>query len=207
MQTKQMEDLMGSIWGLLLGIISYLIGSIPFSYLVPRWLGKIDIRLHGSGNTGTTNVVRTLGLKVGIVAFIGDFAKGVVPTLMGLSFFGESGGAICAALTVIGHCHPIWLNFKGGKGVATSAGVLLVLFPDIFIILLIIQFILIIATRYMSLASISSAILLPVLSFAFSKSDTLLIFSFVLGAYVIYRHRANLIRLIKGTELKLGQKK
>lgn len=191
---------------LIFGLSSYLIGSIPFSYLIPRWLGKIDIRLHGSGNTGTTNVVRTLGLKVGILAFFGDFAKGIIPTYLGYYFFGELGGIIGACSTVLGHCHPIWLNFKGGKGVATSAGVLVVLFPQIFIILLIIQFIIIAITRYMSLASISSAILLPFFVFYFNNSTLLLYFSIGLALYVIFRHRANLIRLIKGTESKLGKK-
>lgn len=203
-----MEELtLGLFMGLVLGLISYLIGSIPFSYLIPRWLGKIDIRHHGSGNTGTTNVVRTLGLKVGILAFIGDFAKGIFPTLFGYMYFGDLGGIICASFTVIGHCHPIWLNFKGGKGVATSAGVLVVLFPNIFIILLTLQFIIIASTRYMSLASVISAVLLPVFAIIFSKSETLIYFSIGLAVYVIYRHRANLTRLIKGTESKLGKKK
>ena len=170
-------------------------------------MGKIDIRLHGSGNTGTTNVVRTLGLKIGVLAFIGDFAKGILPTLIGFTYFGDLGGILCASFSVIGHCHPIWLKFKGGKGVATSAGVLVVLFPYIFILLLIFQFLIIAATRYMSLASISSALLLPVLAILFSKGEILIYFSVGLAAYVIFRHRANLMRLLKGTESKLGKKK
>lgn len=203
-----MEELILDLFmGVLLGFSSYLIGSIPFSYLIPRWMGKIDIRHHGSGNTGTTNVVRTLGLKVGILAFFGDFAKGIIPTLIGSIYFGDVGGIICASFAVIGHCHPIWLNFKGGKGVATSAGVLVVLFPNIFIILLILQFLIIAATRYMSLASISSAVLLPIFAVLFSKSELLIYFSVGLATYVIFRHRANLMRLIKGTESKLGKKK
>ena len=79
---------------LILGICSYLIGSIPFSYLIPKWIGKIDIRTMGSGNTGTTNVVRTLGMKVGVLAFIGDFLKGIIPALIGLLWLGELGGII-----------------------------------------------------------------------------------------------------------------
>lgn len=191
---------------ILVGILSYLIGSIPFSYLIPKWIGKIDIRLHGSGNTGTTNVVRTLGMKVGVLAFIGDFLKGLVPTLVGLLWLGEIGGIVGALLSVIGHCYPVWLSFKGGKGVATSAGVMLVLLPDLFLMLLIVQFSVILLTRYMSLASIISALLLPILAFVFSKSTPLLYFSLVLGIFVIYRHRSNLKRLIQGTESKLGKK-
>ncbi len=191
----------------LLGICSYLIGSIPFSYLIPKWIGKIDIRTMGSGNTGTTNVVRTLGMKVGVLAFIGDFFKGIIPALIGLLWLGELGGIIGGSMAVIGHCYPVWLSFKGGKGVATSAGILIVLMPGICILLLIGQFIIIALTKYMSLASLISAALLPVMAFIFSKSDTMTFFSIGLALFVIIRHRANLFRLIKGTESKLVSKK
>ncbi len=188
---------------LILGICSYLIGSIPFSYLIPKWIGKIDIRTMGSGNTGTTNVVRTLGMKVGVIAFIGDFLKGIIPALIGLLWLGELGGIIGGSMAVIGHCYPVWLKFKGGKGVATSAGILIVLMPDICILLLIGQFIIIALTKYMSLASLLSAVLLPILAFIFSKSDQMVLFSIGLALFVIFRHRSNLFRLIKGTETKL----
>jgi glycerol-3-phosphate acyltransferase PlsY len=192
---------------LILGICSYLIGSIPFSYLIPKWIGKIDIRTMGSGNTGTTNVVRTLGMKVGVLAFIGDFLKGIIPALIGLLWLGELGGIIGGSMAVIGHCFPVWLKFKGGKGVATSAGILIVLMPDICLLLLIGQFIIIALTKYMSLASLLSALLLPILAFIFSKSDQMVLFSIGLALFVIVRHRANLFRLIKGTESKLVVKK
>lgn len=192
---------------LILGIGSYLIGSIPFSYLIPKWIGKIDIRTMGSGNTGTTNVLRTLGMKVGVLAFIGDFFKGIIPALVGLLWLGELGGIIGGSLAVLGHCYPVWLKFKGGKGVATSAGILLVLMPDIFLVLMIVQFVIILLTRYMSLASLISALLLPLLAFTFSKSDQMIIFSTILAAFVIFKHRSNIIRLIKGTESKLTLKK
>lgn len=192
---------------LILGICSYLIGSIPFSYLIPKWIGKIDIRTMGSGNTGTTNVVRTLGMKVGVLAFIGDFLKGIIPALIGLLWLGELGGIIGGSMAVIGHCYPVWLKFKGGKGVATSAGILIVLMPDLCILLLIGQFIIIALTKYMSLASLLSAVLLPILAFIFSKSDQMVLFSIGLALFVIFRHRSNLFRLIKGTESKLVVKK
>ena len=191
----------------ILGAIGYLIGSIPFSYLIPKWIGKIDIRLHGSGNTGTTNVLRTLGMKVGVLAFVGDFIKGIVPSIIGLIWLGELGGIVGGTLAVLGHCFPVWLKFKGGKGVATSAGVLVVLVPDILLILLIGQFIIIALSKYMSLASILSAVLLPIFAVLFSKSTEIIGFSIFLAAFVIYRHRSNLKRLLAGTETKLSIKK
>lgn len=192
-----------------IAIISYFIGSIPFSYLVPKYFGNIDIRTVGSGNTGTTNVVRTLGLKIGVIAFIGDFLKGLIPTLLGYLLIGTSGAVIGGALSVIGHCYPVWLKFKGGKGIATSAGVLVVIDPLVFIILLTLQFAIIFITKYMSLASITSAVIFPVLCMMLSAPLEYVIFSVCLGAFVVYRHRSNLMRLIRGEETKLtiGKKK
>lgn len=187
--------------------IGYTIGSIPFSYLVPKWMGKIDIRQHGSGNTGTTNVVRTLGLKVGIVAFLGDFLKGIIPTTIGLVFFSTLGGIVGGGFAILGHCYSIWLRFKGGKGIATSAGVLIVLMPLILFTLLTIQFIIIFATKIMSLASISSAILLPILTALLYSNNELLYFSVLLAIFVIFKHKDNIKRLIKGEENKLSIKK
>lgn len=188
-------------------IVGYTIGSIPFSYLIPKWMGRIDIRQHGSGNTGTTNVVRTLGLKIGIVAFLGDFFKGIIPTVIGLMFFSTLGGIIGGGFAILGHCYSIWLRFKGGKGIATSAGVLIVLMPLILIILLTIQFIIIFATKIMSLASISSAILLPVLTALLYSNNDLVYFSILLSLFVIFKHKDNIKRLLKGEENKLSIKK
>lgn len=192
---------------ILMMVIGYMIGSIPFSYLVPKWMGRIDIRQHGSGNTGTTNVVRTLGLKIGIVAFFGDFLKGIIPTAIGLILFSTLGGIIGGGFSILGHCYSVWLKFKGGKGIATSAGVLVVLMPLILVILLTIQFIIIFATRIMSLASISTAILLPILTALLYSNERLLYFSILLAIFVIYKHNDNIKRLIKGEENKLTIKK
>jgi glycerol-3-phosphate acyltransferase PlsY len=192
---------------LIMILMGYVIGSIPFSYLVPKLLGNIDIRKHGSGNTGTTNVVRTLGLKIGLIAFVGDFLKGLIPSLIGLTLYGGLGGIIAGGFAVIGHCYSVWLKFNGGKGIATSAGVMAIIFPILFPILLIIQFSIIFATRLMSLASISSAVLLPILTYFIYPSLSQRVFAILLGAFVIYRHRANLSRLINGTENKIFTKK
>jgi glycerol-3-phosphate acyltransferase PlsY len=184
-------------------VLSYFIGSIPFSYIVPKVFGKIDIRSVGSGNTGTTNVVRTLGLKIGALAFFGDYIKGVIPAFLGLQILGFNGALIAGTVCVLGHCYPVWLNFKGGKGIATSVGVLTVTFPYMALGLLIWQFAVIFATKYMSLASITSALFFPISVLIFRDDMPSKIFAVFLGGFVIYRHRANLKRLLNGTEKKL----
>lgn len=188
-------------------IAAYLIGSIPFSYLVPKFLGGIDIRKHGSGNTGATNVLRTLGLKVGVVAFLGDFLKGILPALMALSIYGRTEALVASGVAVLGHCYSIWLGFKGGKGIATSVGLITALFIKVFPVLFVIQFGLIFATRYMSLASITSAISLPILVYLFGYDSASVYFSIGLCAFIVFKHRSNIVRLLKGTENKLSLKK
>lgn len=184
-------------------VLGYALGSIPFSYLVPRLLGKIDIRHHGSGNTGTTNVVRTLGLKVGAIAFLGDFSKGLVAALLGLSAYGVPGAWLIGGISVLGHCYSPFLYFKGGKGIATSAGILAVIVPEIFAILLVWQFLIIFISRYMSLASITSAVLLPILAWIFNKPESTVVAATLYAAFVIFKHKANIKRLLSGTENKL----
>ncbi len=188
---------------LMIGVLGYFIGSIPFSFIVSKYLGKIDIREHGSGNSGATNVFRTLGRKAGLLAFLGDFLKGILAASIGLGFFNTEGALICAGMAIIGHCYPVWLNFKGGKGVATSAGMIMVLTPGVGAILVVYQLSLIFKTRLMSLASITAAGLYPILVYAFGYSFEYIVYSLFIGLFVIYRHRANLVRLINKTETKL----
>ncbi|MBN2899161.1 MAG: glycerol-3-phosphate 1-O-acyltransferase PlsY [Clostridia bacterium] len=188
---------------LLIGAIGYFIGSIPFSFIVSKQLGKIDIREYGSGNSGATNVFRTLGKKAGLLAFIGDFVKGMIAAIFGLMYFDATGALICAGMAIIGHCYPVWLKFKGGKGVATSAGMIMILTPLVGVILVITQFSIIYFSKFMSLASISVAALYPILVFAFGYPPEYIAYSVFIGLFVIYRHRANLMRLLSGTESKL----
>lgn len=189
-------------------ILGYMIGSIPCSYIVSRMLGHIDIRNHGSGNSGATNVFRTLGKKAGIYAFIGDFLKGLLAAYVGRYFLGTEGSLICSTFAVIGHCYPFTIGFKGGKGVATTIGMIFGVNPLIGLILITIQLLVILLTKYMSLSSIISAAMFPVVVFLMGKPTYYLFYSTFLGLFVIYRHRLNLIRLINGTEKKLyGDKK
>jgi glycerol-3-phosphate acyltransferase PlsY len=186
---------------LLVGI-GYLLGSIPFSYLVSKWMGKIDIREYGSGNTGATNVIRTLGKKAGAVAFLGDFSKGLVAALVGHAVMGQDGAVISGAFAVIGHCYPFTLGFKGGKGVAATAGMIVGTNPLLALILIVFQFAVIRLSGYMSLGSILSAAAFPVFSYMLGASMQFVLWAVFLGVFVIYRHRSNLDRLIKGTESK-----
>lgn len=194
----------------LAAIIGYVIGSIPASYVVARIMGKIDIRNEGSGNAGTTNVLRTLGPKAAGLALVGDFFKGSVAVLLCRYFMGDSGeiGAMVAGyFAVLGHCYPFTIGFRGGKGVATSAGVILALNPIVFAFLLVIQIFVILATRYMSLASIVSAVVFPVISYLAKLPMEFVVFSLFFSGLVIIKHKDNIKRLLSGTEKRFSFKK
>ena len=201
------------------GVIAYLIGSFPTGYVVGQLRG-IDIRKAGSGNVGATNVTRVLGKQYGYPVFVVDFCKGLIPALLasviarrcGLDAFGTD---ICIAVagifSVVGHSFPVWLGFKGGKGVATSLGVIF----GISWIAALIAFAVWVATfkisRYVSIASIAAAIALPIamiilLSLHQLQSTVLVYFSACLTAIVIIRHRSNLSRLFSGTEPRFAKK-
>ena len=198
---------------------SYLLGSIPFGYIAGR-IGGIDIRNSGSGNIGATNVMRTLGKAYGYPVFALDFLKGLAAVRLSAlitermpfaSFSAEVAGMAAAVLCVIGHSFPIWLRFKGGKGVATSAGALFGLMPFALIIGGIVWVLTFQLTRYVSLASITTAIAVPItvlilISLGHLQSYALFYFSVCLAALVIVRHRANLSRLISGTEPRFSRK-
>lgn len=185
---------------LIIAGVGYLIGSIPFSYIVSKKLGQVDIRKYGSGNTGATNVYRTLGRKVGLIAFIGDFLKGCFAALIGYLLNGPDGAAVCATIAVVGHCYPFTLGFKGGKGVATSAGMVMATQPLIGLIVLLAHFITLKTVKMMSAASIVGALLLPVLAVVFGTSDVYVGCSVFLCCFVIFRHRSNIEKIIKGEE-------
>ncbi|NLV22360.1 MAG: glycerol-3-phosphate 1-O-acyltransferase PlsY [Syntrophomonadaceae bacterium] len=185
-------------------IISYLLGSIPFAYIIIRLFKGIDIRKVGSGNVGSTNALRTAGKRAAIVALLGDALKGLVAAWLGMQVGGEGLAAFCVAAVVIGHCWPVFLGFKGGKGVASTAGAVLYLMPKVFLFLLIVFIIIVLFSRYVSLASLSVAILLPLTVIFLSQPYSYLIMSIILMILVIYRHRENIERLRKGDERKIG---
>jgi glycerol-3-phosphate acyltransferase PlsY len=184
---------------------AYGVGSVPFGYVVGR-LNGIDIRKQGSGNIGATNVWRVLGKKWGIPTFILDFLKvwiaAWIVLLLDPALLDHTVGRLLILLgAVIGHNFPVWLKFKGGKGIATSAGGLLWLLPGPFLVVAVVWGIVFAIFRYVSLASILGAVALPVAVFFFRKGEWMLFwFCFCLSLLAIWRHRQNIERLIKGTE-------
>ncbi|MDG4656848.1 glycerol-3-phosphate 1-O-acyltransferase PlsY [Ectobacillus antri] len=182
--------------------VAYLLGSIPFALIVGKVGYGIDIRQHGSGNLGGTNTFRTLGKKAGFIVTIGDILKGTIAASLPILFGLEWNPLWFGIAAVIGHMYPIFANFRGGKAVATSAGVLLFCQPFVFVILLVVFLSLLFTTKYVSLSSILTAIS-GVIAALFVDDTPFLIAISVLAIFVIYRHRANISRIINKTEPKV----
>lgn len=193
----------------LLIVICYLIGSISFSYLAGRKLKGIDIRQHGSGNAGATNTMRVLGKIPAISVFILDILKGIAAVWIGRWLFPELlwVAAACGLAAVIGHNWPVFFGFKGGKGIATTIGVMAMLSFLPFVLAAIIAFITIFITRYVSLGSLIFTALLPVFIWWLDRPMIILWASLFFAVFASYRHRSNIVKLLKGTEHKLGMKK
>lgn len=189
-------------------IIGYLFGCFSTAYIVGRILKKLDIREYGSGNSGTTNAIRVLGWKAGIIVFIGDFFKAVLAVLFVKTYIDTS--AIVLAITavgvVFGHNWPVFFKFKGGKGVASTLGVVSILNFKIALICAIFMVLVILITRYVSLASILNSILLPILFYYVTHEKGYILFAIIISIVTIYKHRTNIKRLLDGKESKLGQK-
>lgn len=187
---------------------AYLLGSFSSAYVLGKILMKTDIRAHGSGNAGTTNALRVFGKKVGALTFILDILKGVLAVYIGSMIMNYNGKLIAGIFVVIGHNWPIFFKFKGGRGIATSFGVLLSLYWPVPIISLIIFLLIVIITRYVSLGSIISAILVPIIGVVLNKpfKFSYFITTLILAVLAIFRHRDNIKRLISGKEYKIGEK-
>ncbi len=192
----------------LLALLGYAIGSIPFSFMVARLFGVKDVRTVGSGNVGATNVMRSAGKGAGVLALLLDGSKGAVTVLLARGL-AASELEVCVAgiFAMIGHLFPVWLGFRGGKGVATGAGLFLPLAPDA----LGIAFLTFVATvaifRYVSLASILASLALPVAARLLGGTATVTATALVAALMVVVKHRANIVRLARGIEPKLGAKK
>ncbi len=201
-------------------LISYLLGSVSFSIIVGHMFGVEDIRKHGSGNAGSTNVLRTIGKKAAAITFICDVVKGVIPVLAGYFFFKDARliHMTAAGLSVIvGHVFPVFYGFRGGKGIATSFGVVCALCPCtgkwwLPFVLFGIWLIVVLFSRMVSLASVTVMAVYPfIILFLFGSYDTrdqiiYVTFAVLVALLCIFKHKSNIIRIIKGTESKLGKK-
>lgn len=188
-------------------IFGYLFGSLNFAIIYSKLKGD-DIRNHGSGNAGATNVLRTYGKGAAAIVFLLDILKGVIAVMITRIFFDDMLYDCASALgAVLGHNFPLYYGFKGGKGVATSLAVLLVLHYPTALIAMATFIIVVLTTKYVSLSSILAALAAMAGAFILFKVDVFSIFCLIIGSLCIYRHRSNIKRLIKGTESKLGQKR
>jgi acyl phosphate:glycerol-3-phosphate acyltransferase len=194
-------------------IIAYFMGSIPTGVVIGKKFKGIDIREHGSKNTGATNAYRVLGKQYGIIVLLSDALKGYLPVFLA-NLAGISGWQLIliGLVTIVGHTLSIFLKFKGGKGVATSLGVFLYLVPNIVLILLVVFILIAFSTKYVSLASVSAAGLFPILVlFMPVKAElgkwNMFGFALIIALFVIFKHRSNIQRLLHGNENKFGAKK
>lgn len=185
-------------------VAAYLIGAIPFGVVLTRLAGVGDVRASGSGNIGATNVYRTFGRRLGLLTLLMDALKGLVPVLLAGSLldFSTSQVAMVAAAAFLGHCYPVYLGFKGGKGVATALGIYLVLSPWSVLVALLLFAAILWRWRYVSLASVSAAAAIPLLVGLLERSWPLVLATLFISVMVIVRHRANIERLRSGTESK-----
>lgn len=185
-------------------VISYLLGSIPNGLVLGKAIWGVDLRQHGSKNIGATNAWRTIGKAAGFSIFLLDMLKGAIGTYLGLTLGGsELAGILCGVLAIAGHSWSVFLGFKGGKGVATGLGVILMLMPWVTVLVFAVWFAIVRITGYVSLSSMVAAALVPVLAFAFGLSTELIIMGVVAAVFIIYRHKSNISRLLNGTESKI----
>ena len=185
-------------------LISYLLGSVPSGLLLTRALGKGDLRKVGSGNIGATNVMRVGGLRMAGAVWLMDMAKAILAVLLGTWFVGEAFGAWCGFVAIVGHCYPIWLRFKGGKGISSLFGVLLAVSPMSFAVCGIEWLLVALTTGISSFGATIVFCLSPVLGFAISVNVGWAFLA--IGLLCMWRHRENIKRLIHGTESKIEWK-
>ena len=184
--------------------ISYILGSIPNGLILGKAIWGVDLRQHGSQNIGATNAWRTIGKAGGISIFALDFLKGAVSAYLGLHLGGsELAGVLCGILAIAGHSWSVFLAFKGGKGVATGLGVIAALMPEVTLIVFAVWFAIVYFTGYVSLGSIVGAALVPILTLFFGLHTEFLILGLIAAVFIIYRHKSNIERLLKGTESKI----
>ena len=194
-----MEDVIAVAWG-------YLAGSLPLSYMLARRHG-VDLRLAGSGNVGAANVLRTSGVTSALLAIVLDAAKGTVAVLAAVRFADGLATAVAAGLAaIIGHLYPVWLRFRGGKGVATSAGVFLVFEPLAVAIAGAVFAVGVSSTHYVSVGSMTGALTLVVAVVILGSPTAVVVGALIAALVIVHRHRENIGRLLAGTERRIGKR-
>jgi glycerol-3-phosphate acyltransferase PlsY len=187
-------------------VLGYLLGSIPFGFIFTRLSGAGDIRAVGSGATGATNVLRTGKYAAAAATLIFDAAKGATAVLIAAHFWGEIAAAVAAVGAILGHLFPVWLGFKGGKGVATSLGILLTLYWPVALASLAAWLIVVAISRISSLAALVAAVAAPIFMFLWGQK-TFAVATLVIALLVLTAHRDNIRRLLAGTEPRIGKSK
>lgn len=189
---------------LLIAVLGYLIGSIPNGLLIGKNIYNVDLRQFGSKNIGATNAFRTLGLWPAFWVFLTDAAKGVIAVYLSDFFVGTPIALLIGGIAaIVGHNWSVFLKFTGGRGVATGLGVIAVLVPQITAVIFLIWALIVYLTRYVSLASIIAAILVPIFMWFTGEKIEFLCFGILAALFVVGRHKPNIERLLKGTELKI----
>ena len=193
---------------IIVAVLAYLLGSISFGMIVAKLAGGPNLREVGSKNTGATNVLRVMGLKIGLIVFVLDILKALIACIIGRIWLGLNGAMLAGLAVVIGHNWPCFFQFKGGKGVASTLAVMLLTFPIPAIICYVVAIVLIATTKYVSLGSITLAALFAILVIATNWANWLVIlWVLIIAGLLIWRHHANIGRLLHGTENKLGSNK
>ena len=190
---------------LLWALLGYLLGSVPFGVLVTRAMGLGDVRAIGSGNIGATNVLRTGNKAAALATLLLDGGKGALAVLLARALAGEDAGQIAGAAAFLGHCFPVWLGFRGGKGVATFLGILLAAHCPLGLLACALWAATAALSRISSLSALVAAVLSPVAALLLGRGDLLLL-CLVLASLIFWRHRANIARLLAGTEPRIGRR-
>lgn len=192
----------------MVALISYIIGNFSSAYILGKIFKNEDIRKYGSGNAGATNALRVFGIKIGLAAFILDVFKGVLAVYIGSFLLGDKGSLIGGVFVVLGHDWPVFLKFKGGKGIATSLGVMVLLHWPTATICIGIGLLIIVVTRYVSLGSIVATGLVPLIGIIVNRpfAKDFFITTIILAILAIYRHKDNINRLLNGEEYKIGER-
>ncbi|MHB1361076.1 MAG: glycerol-3-phosphate 1-O-acyltransferase PlsY [Thermoleophilia bacterium] len=193
-------------FALILG--AYILGSVPFALMIGKGIYRVDVRERGSGNIGTTNVFRVLGKKAGALVFILDLLKGFAPVFLALRLVSDDNAALVAVLAagaaIAGHTFSIFLKFRGGKGVATGGGAILALMPVLFLMAFAFFWLVLLAGRFVSVASLSAAAFLSIAVFVTGQPRPYIVFTLAGTAMIFYAHRANIARLANGSESRVA---